>query len=203
MSMHRRLGFGAIPLALLVLGAPPPARAAPTFGTPPALPTLPTITLNARAQTTTATMTNFSVKQGSFEASGWNVTVAGQSGAGKSAVFAQYCPEAGGCGAHAIGYVPAGRTLPANSLTLNTTGASFSGGSGGAPTFLCSSPCNVDSASAVKIASDANGSSFGNTWTTTGFSPTSLTLTTASTLRILPAREVYRVNILWTLSSGP
>ena len=38
---------------------------------------------------------------------------------------------------------------------------------------------------------------------TTGFSATSLVLNTATSLRALSNEEVYRVNILWTLSSGP
>jgi hypothetical protein len=62
----------------------------------------------------------------------------------------------------------------------------------------------VDSASAVKIVSTAAGGlSTLNTWTTTGFSSTSLALATSSQLRVLPASEVYRVNITWTLATGP
>ncbi|MDQ6811727.1 MAG: hypothetical protein M3Z95_07510 [Actinomycetota bacterium] len=199
----RRLVCPCAVALFLALGAPVPAWAAPTFSTPPALPTLPTVTLNAQAQTTTTAMTNFAVKTGILEGSGWHVTVVGQSGTGNSAVFAQYCPQAGGCGADAFGYVSSGQTLPANSLTLNTTGASFTGGTGPAPTLQCSSPCNIDSASAEKIASETGGGLLANSWTTTGFSATSLALHTATTLRILPSGEVYRVNVSWTLSTGP
>jgi hypothetical protein len=148
-------------------------------------------------------MTNFSVREAALEASGWNVTVAGHAGTGKSAVFAQYCPQAGGCGADPLGYVSGGRTLSANSLTLNTTGASFTGGAGTAPSLTCASGCNVDSAGAEKIASAAAGGLGGNTWATTGFSATSLALHTGSQLALLPAAEVYRVDVLWTLSTGP
>jgi hypothetical protein len=199
---QRRAAFTAAALAALALALP--ARAcAFSFGTAPALPALPGVTLNATAQTTYATMNNFSVTEGVLETGGWNVTVNGQSGSGKSAVFAQYCPSAK-CGSDSEGYVGSGQTLPANSLTLNTTGASWTGGSGPTPAFQCSSACNVDSASAVKIASTAAGGLGSlNTWTTTGFSATSLSLATATTLRILPASEVYRVNILWTLGTGP
>jgi hypothetical protein len=118
-------------------------------------------------------------------------------------VFAQYCPEAAGCGADALGYVPSGKTLPAASLTLKSTGATFTGGSGSAPTLQCSTSCNIDNAAAVKIASAAEGGAGAGTWTTTGFSSTSLALATATTLKSLPAKEVYRVNILWTLATGP
>jgi hypothetical protein len=148
-------------------------------------------------------MTNFAVTDTTGLGKGWKVTVQGQTGTGKSAVFAQYCPETAGCGTDALGYVPSGKTLLANSLTLSSTGATFTGGTGSAPTLQCSSACNVDSASAVKIASAAEGGAGAGTWTTTGFSSTSLTLATATTLKALPAKEVYRVNILWTLATGP
>ena len=131
------------------------------------------------------------------------MTAIGQSGTGKSAVFAQYCPEVAGCGSDALGYVAAGKKLEAKALTLNSTGASFTGGTGAAPTLKCSPACAIDSAAAVKVASAATGGAGASTWTTTGFSATSLTLTTKTTLKTLPAREVYHVNILWTLSTGP
>ncbi len=202
--MGRRLAVCVIALTLCALLVPVPAwPAGLTFGTAPVLPVLPAVTLNAKSQTTNATMTNFAVSDTTAENKGWNVTVAGQSGSGKSAVFAQYCPEAGGCGADAFGYIPSGKTLAANSLTLNTTGASFTGGSGSAPTLKCSSACNIDSAAAVKIASAATGGAGAGTWTTTGFSATSLALATKTTLHALPAKEVYRVNVLWTLATGP
>jgi hypothetical protein len=41
------------------------------------------------------------------------------------------------------------------------------------------------------------------TWITSAFSATSLALATPSTLRTLANEEVYRVNLLWTLSTGP
>jgi hypothetical protein len=171
------------------------------FGTAPVLPTLPAVTINARSQTPHATMTNFSVSNTLTTKSGWNITVAGQSGTGKSAVFAQYCQKAK-CGSESEGYATAGKTLAANSLTLNSAGAQFTGGTGTAPTLQCSTACNIDSASPVKIASAATGAGEG-TWTTTGFSSASLTLNITTTLKTLPSEEVYRVNILWTLATGP
>lgn len=175
-----------------------------SFSTAPALPTLGTVTLTGQAQTTNSTMTNFGISDATGSGSGWNVTVEGQSGTGKSAVFAQYCGKAS-CGSDGEGYVPGGRTLAANSLTLNSTGASFaaqSGTSGTAPALQCAASCNLDSASAVKIASAASGAGMG-TWATTGFGGSSLALATPSTLKVLPAEEVYRVNLLWTLGTGP
>jgi hypothetical protein len=175
-----------------------------SFSTVPAMPTLKEVTLTGGAQTTNTTMTNFGVQDATGSGSGWNSTVAGQSGSEKSAVFAQYCPTAT-CGSDTKGYVGGGGTLAANSLTLNSTGASLSaqsGSTGTAPTLQCSGSCNVDSASAVKIASAAEKAGMG-TWLTTGFSATSLALATPSTLKALSNGEVYRVNLLWTLSTGP
>ena len=211
------------PLALslmLALGAPALAGAAESedktsfsvtagtlkFSSAPAMPTLPTVTLNGEAQTTNEKMTNFGVVDATGSGAGWNVTVAGQSGSGKSAVFAQYCPKAT-CGAEKEGYIAGGASLAPNSLTLNSTGASFTGEKGtkeGAnlPALQCSSACSADSASAVKVVSAAKETGMG-TFKTTGFSATSLALATPSTLKVLPSEEVYRVNLLWTLSTGP
>jgi WxL domain surface cell wall-binding len=174
------------------------------FSTTPAMPTLTGVTINGAAQTTNTTMTNFGVVDATGSGAGWNTTVAGQSGTEKSAVFAQYCPNTT-CGSDAKGYVSGGATLPANSLTLNSTGASFSaqsGSTGTAPTLQCSSSCNVDSATAVKIASAATNAGMG-TWLTAAWGGTSLALATPSTLKALSNGEVYRVNLLWTLSTGP
>lgn len=176
-----------------------------SFSTTPAPSTLTSITLNGQAQTTTTTMTNFGIADATGSGSGWNVTVAGQSGTGKSAVFAQYCPTAT-CGSDTgPGYVSSGATLAANSLTLSSTGASFAaqnGSTGTAPTLQCSTACNVDSATAVKLASAALNAGMG-TWLTSGLSASSLSLATPSTLKALSNGEVYRVNLLWTLSTGP
>ena len=95
--------------------------------------------------------------------------------------------------------------LAANSLTLNSTGASFSaqnGTTGTAPALQCTTSCSVDSPAAVKIVSAAANAGMG-TWLANGFSPTSLALSTPSTLKVLPSEEIYRVNLLWTLSTGP
>jgi hypothetical protein len=175
-----------------------------SLSTAPAMPTLSAITLNGSAQTTTTAMTNFGVADATGSGSGWNVTVAGQSGTGKSAVFAQYCPKST-CGSDTEGYVGSGATLAANSLTLTSTGASFTGQSGStgtAATLQCASSCNVDSASAVKVASAAASAGMG-TWLTGSWGATSISLATPSTLKALANTEVYHVNLLWTLSTGP
>jgi hypothetical protein len=175
-----------------------------SLSTSPAMPVLSPITLNGQAQTTNTTMTNFGVADATGSGSGWNTTVEGQSGSGKSAVFAQYCPKLK-CGSDNEGYVAGGASLAANSLTLNSTGATLTaqnGTTGTAPALQCSTACNVDHGSAVKIVSAAASAGMG-TWLTSGFSATSLALSTPTTLKALANEEVYRVNLLWTLSTGP
>ena len=197
----RRPLVSALAVVLLALALPAPAWGAFSleFVTAPKLPALPLVTLNAKAQTVTTTMNSFSVSDTRFTKSGWNVTVIGQSGTGKSAVFAQYCPKVK-CGTDATGYVTGGRTLAANSLQLTSSGATFTGGTGSTPKLMCSTTCNVDSATAVKVASAETSES---TWTAGGWSTTSLKLSTPTTLRVLANEEVYRVNVLWTLATGP
>ena len=198
------LSLSALVLATgLALAQPAAALLELRFVQPPALPPLPSLTLNARAQIDGTAMTPFSIEDTRLTKSGWNLTVQGQSGAGHSPVFAQYCAKAK-CGADAEGYVSGGATLPAGSLTLDSSGASFTGGLGTAPTLECSSPCAIDSASPVKIASDATGLLSGEgVWGANGFSAGSLALAAPTTLRAPPNEEIYRVNVLWTLSTGP
>ncbi len=171
------------------------------FDPAPDVPDLPGLTLNGRSQTTTKQMNNFGVNDTTASPAGWNVTVLGDSTAGKSAVFKQYCTQTT-CGSDPAGYVSGGRTLVANSLTLNSTGASWTGGAGTAPTFSCNSGCFVDHATATKIASAVSGQGRG-LWSTTGFGASSLSLGTPTTLRILPANEQYHVDLVWSLNSGP
>jgi hypothetical protein len=169
------------------------------FSTVPALPALSGVTVSGGAQTSNTTMTNFAVNDATGTASGWHVSVgANTSGGSTSPVFAQYCPVVG-CGT--VGYVASGASLPASSLSLNTTGASLSG-SGTAPTFSCNAGCAIDSTSPTTVVDAASGAGLG-TWTTSGFTGTSLALSTPSTLKVLPASEVYRVDVVWTLNTGP
>jgi hypothetical protein len=181
-----------------------PGTGALGFDVAPSTPTLLALTLNGAAQTTHATMNEMAVDD-TTAGTGWNITVAGNTAGGKSAVFKQYCPNAT-CGTDTgPGYVTGGATLPAGSLTLNTSGASWSttGGAGSAPVFQCSvSACALDASSATKVVSTASGAGLGP-WKTGGFTSTSVALSTPSTLRKLQENEVYRVDLSWTLSSGP
>ena len=178
-----------------------------SFSTAPDVPNLPTLTLTGAAQTLNAQMNNFGVDDATGSGAGWNVTVNGDSTGGKSSVFKEYCTNAGGCGGHPLGYVAGGLTLAQNSLTLNSTGASFSaqgGTTGVAPTHQCNSVCDVDAAPAspVKIVSAAAGAGMG-TYNTSGYTATSVAGNAPSTVQAPLANEVYRVDLLWTLGSGP
>ncbi len=172
------------------------------FETSPSLPSLPTVTLNGQAQTKTAQMGNFAVND-TNGTSGWNVTVLGDASAGKSAVFKEYCPGPSACGSVSAGtYATGGKTLAANSLTLNTTGASWTGGGGATPTFSCNAGCSVDRAAAIKIASAASGGGTG-LWSSSGFGASSLSLAAPTTMRALSSGEQYHVDVVWSLNSGP
>ena len=193
------LGVAAA-LALTSL-ASTPAHAIVSFNPAPNTPNLPTVTLNGTAQTDTATMGNWGVSQ-TLAITGWNVTVAGDTSAGKSAVFKQYCPNAT-CGSHSgPGYIAGGHTFSAGSLTLDSSGADWTGGIGGKPSHLCAAGCSMDTTTPVKVANISGG--LLGTWTTTGYSSSSLSLSVPTTTRALTEPgEVYRVDLVWTVSSGP
>jgi hypothetical protein len=220
-SRQAKRAFVAVAAAAAALATASPALAATSsdttqfsvtagslaFTTTPDVPNLPAITLNGQSQTLNATMNNFGVDDATGSGSGWNVTVSGDSTTGKSAVFKQYCTQAGGCGGDPFGYVTSGKTLAANTITLNSTSAGFSaqnGTTGTAPTHQCNSGCFVDAAPAspVKIVSAALNAGMG-TYATTGWTATSIAAAAPSTVQALPANEVYRVDLLWTLGSGP
>jgi hypothetical protein len=210
-SLHRPWPrFAALALAALAGAAAIPAPAgALSFGTNPNVPDFAAVTINGQSQTIHATMNSFTVSLGVIDIGGFNVTVQGDSSAGKSAVFKVYCPNAT-CGTDSgPAYVTGGATLPADSLTLDTTGGSWTetsgvGGSTPAYTAACNSGCTIDHASAVKIASQASYSiGVLATWTAS-FAANSLSLAIPTTLRKpTQAGEVYRLDLVWTLGSGP
>ena len=176
------------------------------FSSNPDIATLSSVALAGQAQTTSSSMANFAVADATGSGSGWNVTVIGDGSGGHSAVFKQYCSNgASACGGDAANsYVSGGQALAANSLTLSSTGASFSaqnGTTGTAPTHSCASGCFVDAASAVKVVSAASGAGMGTYQT--NYAANALSLATASTTKTLPANEVYRIDLVWSLNSGP
>lgn len=172
-----------------------------TFSSAPDLPNLPAVTVNGSSQNTTAQMTNFTVTDATGSGAGWNVTVNGDATGGKSAVFKACCPNAS-CGTDSgPGYVAGGATLAADSLVLNSTSATFSPATS-APTHQCNSGCNVDHGTAVKVVSAATNNGMG-AFATSGWGASSLTLTTPANLAALQTNEVYRLDLLWSLTSGP
>jgi hypothetical protein len=199
---HRRAALIVL-AALAALAVPDGASAAVALTKAPAIGSLSGVTLNGQAQSTATTWnltTNpFTITTSGATNRGWNLTVQGYATAG-SAVFKQYCPNAT-CGTDAgPGYVAGGYTLPAGSLTINTAGAGWTTGTT-KPTYQCNvTACAVDSATAVKIVSASTSVPFG-TWQTSGSA--ALSLATPSTLHKLQSGEVYRVNLLWTTSTGP
>ncbi|MFN2616083.1 MAG: WxL domain-containing protein [Thermoleophilaceae bacterium] len=176
------------------------------FGTAPDAPNLPALTLNGQSQTLNAQMASYAVSDGTGSGSGWNVSVIGDSGVGKSAVFKEYCNSGSACGSvSANSYATGGATLPANSLTLSSSGAAFTaqnGTTGTAPTHQCSSVCNVDSASQSKIVSAAANAGMG-TYQANSYGASSLALTAPTTIKTLAANEVFRADLVWSLNSGP
>ena len=137
------------PWATLTIGLKPNTTERWPFDVAPDAPVLPSVALNGQAQTTNATMANSTVEDTTGAVpgtgSGWNVTVIGDASGGKSAVFKQYCNNgANPCGSDpANSYVAGGRVLPADSLKLNSTGASWTTNGGtGTPTFQCGAGCN-------------------------------------------------------------
>jgi hypothetical protein len=219
-TTHRRaraIALGVAAINLLALCAAPGALAASdttqfsvvagslSFGTSPDVPNISTLTLNGQSQTLNAQMNPFSVVDATGSGSGWNVTVAGDSSASHSDVFAQYCPGPGACGGDPAGYVSGGASLAADSLTLSSTGAGFTaqnGTTGTAPTHQCGSGCFVDHASAVKVLSAASGAGMG-TWQASSWGASSLALAAPTTVKALPASEVYHLDLVWTLNTGP
>jgi hypothetical protein len=185
------------------------------FNTNADVPDFSAVTLNGTAQTANATMNSWEGEDSTGTGSGWNVNVQGDAAAGKSAVFKEYCTDGtatNGCstavsGGPGPGYVTTTpKTLAANSLKLNSTGAGFtaiSGTTGTAPTHSCSAGCNVDSASTVKIASAAVNAGMGS-YAASGYTGTSLALSIPTTTKAIgTGNKVYRVDLIWTMSTGP
>jgi hypothetical protein len=199
----RRRAASIVLAALAVLAAPGSASAAVSLTKAPVIGSLSGVTLNGQAQTTATTWNltanPFTITTSGVTNRGWNLTVQGYA-TGGSAVFKQYCPNAT-CGTDSgPGYVAGGYTLPAGSLTINTAGAGWTTGTT-KPVYQCNAtPCAVDSATAVRIVSASTTVPFG-AWQATGSA--ALSLATPTTLHKLKTGEVYRVNLVWTTSTGP
>lgn len=177
------------------------------FGASPGLPGISTLVSDGPGQAISSRMASFEVSDASGTGLGWSISVSGDDGPGKSPVLKQYCP-APVCGDHVgPGYVADGSTLPADSLTLDSSGASFvpvAGSSGPGPAHQCDAGCFVDAppSSPTKVVVAAGGTGMG-TFRTSGFSSSSLRLAAPVSTRRLQSGELYRVDLSWTLNSGP
>jgi hypothetical protein len=225
-TLTRLLTIAVLAIAAVMVTAAPAPAATDTsqfsvgagtlaFDTSPNVPDFGVLTLNGQAQTLTGQMSSWQAHDATGSGSGWNITVQGDSSAGKSAVFKEYCTDGtstNGCntavtGGPGPGYVTSSpKTLSADSLTLSSTSASFTaigGTTGTAPTHSCGTPCNVDHATTVKIASAASGAGMG-TYQASGYTAASLALLTPSTAYAIgTGNKVYRVDLIFTLNSGP
>lgn len=222
--VSRRAGAVALLAAALPIGS---AQAAPdtsqfsvtagslSFQAAPDLPAFSGVTLNGQSQTATAQVPNWSVADATGSGSGWNVTVQGDSGTGKSAVLKEYCTDGtatNGCdtavgGAAGPGYVTSSpKALAANSVSLSSSGAAFSaldGTTGTAPTHQCGSSCNVDTAAPVKVAGAAADAGMG-TYQADTYGVSSLSLALPTTVKAIgTGNKVYRVDLTWSINSGP
>ena len=225
-TLTRLLTIAVLATTVLILTAAPSPAATDTsqfsvgagtlaFDTSPNVPDFGVLTLNGQAQTLTGQMSSWQAHDATGVGLGWNITVQGDSSAGKSAVFKEYCTDGtatNGCstavsGGPGPGYVTSSpKTLSADSLTLSSTTAGFTaigGTTGTAPTHSCGTPCNVDHSTTVKIGSAAIGAGMG-TYQASGYTATSLSLLTPSTVYAIgTGNKVYRVDLIFTLNSGP
>jgi hypothetical protein len=191
----------SVALAMLVVASNAWAVTTLAINTAPTLGSLSGVTLNGQTQTTPTPWSSPFKITSSGTNSGWNMTVNGNAAGGKSAVFKQYCPPVSApCGPDGAGYVAGGFTLPADSLSLNTTGATWTAGAT-KPAYQCNAgACKIDSAAAVKVVSASTLVALG-AWTASGSS--TLSLATPANLHKLQTNEVYHLDVVWTVSSGP
>jgi hypothetical protein len=183
------------------------------FTTAPALPaSLTGVTLNGEAQNTHTNMTNFKVKDARGTGVGWHVSVSSAKTVGTtvSEKFKQYCESGSACTsslAHAYASVSP-KELEANSLTLNSTGATFTPSDANVPTYTveCNAGCTIDTpeGSPHKVVSALANKGMGTYQTAfENTEPHGLMLATPMNLATLNANEVYRVDVVWTLATLP
>lgn len=152
-------------------------------------------------------MGDFAVTDASGSGQGWSITVSGERGPNRSPILRQYCPSSS-CGRHSgPGYVAHGLTLPPNSLTLDSSGARFRSDNpdaGKLPTNTCGQTCfiNTPPRSPSKIAEAQAGTGMG-AFEASGFSDSSISLVAPSSPPRLPRGEIYRVDVGWSLNTGP
>ena len=174
-------------------------------GEPPGVPPAP-LGVSERPESVSTRMADFAVTDASGSRQGWSITVSGDRGRDRSPVLRQYCPSSS-CGDHpGPGYVADGLTLPPNSLTLDSSGARFRGSGDAAkpPRNSCGQTCFIDTAptSPSKIAEARAGSGAG-AFESSGFDDSSFRLVAPNRSKALPRGEIYRIDISWSLNTGP
>lgn len=144
------------------------------------------VTLDGAAKTTTATFDGFEVNDARGTGAGWNVTV-------QATQFAEWDST---LNANAGGYVPSGKTLALNSLSLAAPTVAADGTTSAAPSVL-TGPFSIDGGSAVKVASAAAGGGMGKYDFTQATNP--LTLSVPASVYA----KTYRSTLTVSTVSGP
>jgi hypothetical protein len=176
------------------------------FGDPDQ-PRVPSLAFNGHAQALNAQMSDFAVTDASGAGEGWNLTVSGAGGRGVSPQLRQYCPVAR-CGNHrGHGFIAGGSALPFGSILLDSSGAGFTseaGDTGNQPSHECGEGCLLDSPplAPTRIVAAPNGAGLG-TFRAADFSARSLKLVAPGSSQVFKPHEVYRVDLSWTLNTGP
>ena len=182
---------------------PPPGSSGGTSGGPG----ITAVDREGQPNILSSRMPGFEVSDASGAGLGWSITVSGDARHGLSPVLKEYCPLAE-CGSDpGPGYVAGGITLPHNSLILDSSGARFDprrGTTGLPPTYRCDHACFVDVSpkSPSKVVTAGVGAGMG-TFKARGFSDSSVRLVAPRMAPPLPPKETYRVDLSWSLNSGP
>jgi hypothetical protein len=92
-------------------------------------------------------------------------------------------------------------------MMLDSRGAAFTSDAGSAgvqPTHECDQGCLLDTSplAPTRIVAAAQGAGLG-TFRAAGFSAKSLKLVAPGSSRVFEPHEVYRVDLSWTLNTGP
>ena len=174
---------------------------------PPGIPAATPLGVSQQPTSISTGMKDFSVTDASGSGQGWTITVSSDRGRGRSPVLRQYCPSSS-CGKQpGPGYVAGGHKLPPNSLTLDSSGARFHGHSwdaGKPPRNTCGQVCFIDTPAGrpSKIALAQVDAGMG-VFEASGFSDDSFRLVAPASPDPLPRGQIYRVDVSWTLNTGP
>lgn len=144
------------------------------------------VTLDGTAKTTTASFDNFEVNDARGTGAGWNVTV-------QATQFAEWDST---LNAGAGGYVPGGKTLAQNSLSMAAPTVAADSTTSAVPSITVG-PYNVDAASAVKIASAAADTGMGKYDFTQAGTPLTLSIPTSA------YAKTYRSTLTVSTVTGP